>query len=293
MRFFSNCSLRSCYRILIKRIRKTVENQQFRPIFSGVLVVTIVLVAVFPNATAVFGQMQGSPGDLIKTDVIATGDIIMTTKQTSQFPVVGRLSQRFSYYHPGIDIEQPFNSPIHPFLSGAVFEAGSHGGGYGNYILIDHQNGYFSLYAHLNSILVKKNDPVTQETVIGTVGLTGRTTGSHLHLEIYENGRAINPLTILPEATVASVSTSIQTMQGEPAVHPTQTLVLPLSQEANSSIEQQAPATGGPIKKAEEKVQNPSLGIWLPDSLKQTAQKPAADLGGSKANHQLPTLVQF
>lgn len=271
--------------MLTKRTRKIVEHRQFRTVFSSLLVVVIVLVAVFPNATAVFGQMT-SPADLVKTDIVATEEAIMTTKTTSRFPVVGRLSQRFSYYHPGIDIEQPFNSPINPFLHGVVFETGFHTGGYGNYVLIDHQNGYFSLYAHLNSIFAKKDDPVTQESVIGTVGLTGRTTGSHLHFEMYENGRAINPLTILPEATLASASARIQTAQKEPTVHPTQTLVLPLQPSREQFVaneEQRTPATGGAVTQTEEKAQKTSFGIWLPDDLKQTTPQP----------RQLPTLVKF
>ena len=69
---------------------------------------------------------------------------------------------------------------------------------YGNAILINHGSGFLSLYAHLSKILVKKDDIVTNQTVIGKIGATGRAFGDHLHLEIYENGKTINPLSVLP-----------------------------------------------------------------------------------------------
>ena len=69
--------------------------------------------------------------------------------------------------------------------------------GYGNYIIINHGSSYKSLYAHLSKIIVEKNQEVDKGTVIGLVGSTGLSTGSHLHLEVWENDHPINPLTIL------------------------------------------------------------------------------------------------
>jgi murein DD-endopeptidase MepM/ murein hydrolase activator NlpD len=70
--------------------------------------------------------------------------------------------------------------------------------GYGNTVFIDHGNNLTSRYAHLSKIEVKVGDKVNMDTEIGKLGITGRTTGPHLHLEIHENGKAINPLTVLP-----------------------------------------------------------------------------------------------
>ena len=64
-------------------------------------------------------------------------------------------------------------------------------------MLINHGSGFKSLYAHLGKIVVLPGDEVDKNTVIGTVGSTGWSTGSHLHLEVYENDRTFNPLTIL------------------------------------------------------------------------------------------------
>ena len=63
--------------------------------------------------------------------------------------------------------------------------------------MINHGSGFKSLYAHLAKITVNEGDEVDKNTVLGTVGSTGWSTGSHLHLEVYDNGRTFNPLTIL------------------------------------------------------------------------------------------------
>lgn len=69
----------------------------------------------------------------------------------------------------------------------------SYQGSYGNLIIIDHGNGVQSYYAHCNSINVSSGATVTVDTVIGTVGSTGNSTGPHLHLEIRVNGAITNP----------------------------------------------------------------------------------------------------
>lgn len=73
-----------------------------------------------------------------------------------------------------------------------------HGGGYGNYVIIDHGNGMSTLYAHCQSINVKQGQTVTKGDVIGAVGTTGWSTGYHLHFEVRKNGKAVNPLNYKP-----------------------------------------------------------------------------------------------
>ena len=66
--------------------------------------------------------------------------------------------------------------------------------GYGNYIMIDHGNGYVTTYAHMTERFVKEGDMVAQGDLIGTVGSTGRVTGPHLHFEILCDGSYVDPM---------------------------------------------------------------------------------------------------
>ncbi len=109
------------------------------------------------------------------------------------------ISQGFSMYHPGMDLTDPIETPIHPIADGVVAFVQYQGFGYGHHALITHENGMQSLYAHMSKVLVHEGDHVTKDTVIGFVGVTGWTTGSHLHFEIYQDGSPTNPMEILPE----------------------------------------------------------------------------------------------
>lgn len=95
-------------------------------------------------------------------------------------------------FHKGIDISAPQGAPIYPIKAGIVEETGF-SNSYGNYVRIKHNDGTSSLYAHNEKNLVKKGEQVDITTQIARVGSTGRATGNHLHLEILQNGRAINP----------------------------------------------------------------------------------------------------
>lgn len=114
-------------------------------------------------------------------------------------PHPGFLTTRFSAYHPGIDIAIGLGMPIHPIIEGQVSEVGRDFFGLGNFVEISHQNGFKSKYAHIGKIYVKVGDQVNQENILGEVGLTGRTSGPHTHLEITRNGQYIDPENLLPE----------------------------------------------------------------------------------------------
>ena len=123
-----------------------------------------------------------------------------TTEVTFRYPLTSfEISQGFSWRHWGLDLTAPEGTPIYPVAKGRVMEVGQSAWGYGNYLLIDHQNGQRSLYAHLSKQESKIGDLVDKETTIGLIGHTGWATGNHLHLEIYENGLPLNPLEVLPE----------------------------------------------------------------------------------------------
>ena len=114
------------------------------------------------------------------------------------WPASGDLSQYFSWYHPAIDISNLGGGPIRASDSGTVTVAGwPDSSGYGNRVLVDHGNGYSTLYAHMSAIYVKAGQTVSKGSVIGAMGSTGRSSGVHLHLEIRKNGAVLNPLSIL------------------------------------------------------------------------------------------------
>jgi len=114
------------------------------------------------------------------------------------WPVGGQISQYFSWYHKAIDICNSSAPGIGAADSGRVTVAGwPDWSGYGNRILIDHGNGYQTLYAHLSAIYVSPGQFVSRGQIIGKMGSTGRSSGIHLHLEIIRNGVNQNPLSYL------------------------------------------------------------------------------------------------
>lgn len=116
------------------------------------------------------------------------------------WPIQGAISQFASWYHMAIDITSSLGDPIVAAKSGRVTKAlsGTWDGGYGNNIAIDNGDGYQTLYSHMSGLNVSLGDEVEGgKTVIGWVGLTGRTTGPHLHFEVRKNGVLVNPLSYL------------------------------------------------------------------------------------------------
>ena len=115
------------------------------------------------------------------------------------WPTSGYISQRYSWYHRAVDIANPSNPAVVAAQGGTVVSAGWNGGGYGNYVVINHGNGYSTLYAHIlnNSMVVKAGQVVKQGQKLGTMGSTGRSTGTHLHFEIQGQGGNIDPLSAL------------------------------------------------------------------------------------------------
>lgn len=114
-------------------------------------------------------------------------------------PHPGYLSTRFSTRHPGIDIATGLGMPIHPITEGEIIEVGRDFWGLGNFVEVSHQNGFRSKYAHMGRIFVRVGDKITEENILGEVGLTGYTSGPHTHLEITRDGKFIDPQALLPE----------------------------------------------------------------------------------------------
>ena len=98
--------------------------------------------------------------------------------------------------HTGIDMAAPKGTPIKASKTGTVSYTGF-SSVYGNYVIVNHTDGYQTLYAHMSKILVKKGQRIAQGERLGLVGSTGYSTGNHLHFTVYKNGKLVNPLTVL------------------------------------------------------------------------------------------------
>ncbi|HEY4887854.1 MAG TPA: peptidoglycan DD-metalloendopeptidase family protein [Candidatus Dormibacteraeota bacterium] len=104
----------------------------------------------------------------------------------------------YPHFHTGIDLVEPFASPIYAADDGVVALVGVSSSGYGNYVVIAHSGGLDTLYGHLSAALVKVGQPVTQGQPIGLEGSTGNSTGPHLHFELRINQKPVNPTPYLP-----------------------------------------------------------------------------------------------
>ena len=124
----------------------------------------------------------------------------------SVWPVAGWLSSTYGNridpftrgrdFHPGLDISADYGQPVVATGDGVIGSAGFNGA-YGNMVMLDHGFGIVTKYGHLSRIAVAGGQRVKRGDVLGYVGSTGRSTGSHLHYEIWMNGRLTNPMTLL------------------------------------------------------------------------------------------------
>ena len=124
----------------------------------------------------------------------------------SVWPVAGWLTSAYGNrrdpitkgadFHPGLDISADYGQPVLATADAQV-EAAAPNGAYGNMVMLDHGFGIVTKYGHLSRFNVRAGDEVKRGQVIGYVGSTGRSTGAHLHYEIWMNGRLTNPMTLL------------------------------------------------------------------------------------------------
>jgi murein DD-endopeptidase MepM/ murein hydrolase activator NlpD len=123
--------------------------------------------------------------------------------------------------HNGIDIAIPAGTPVRPVAPGVVVYSGSRSG-YGNTVVVEHDNGIISLYAHNSRVLVAEGEPVTSESTLALSGSTGRSTGPHLHFEAWQGGTNVTEAFLpdsgmtLPKATVVASSLRAPRFRSEP-----------------------------------------------------------------------------
>jgi murein DD-endopeptidase MepM/ murein hydrolase activator NlpD len=136
------------------------------------------------------GESLGKKGGLMKTPV--DGARISSGYGSRMHPTLG-----YTKDHKGVDFACPIGTPVMAAGDGVVVHVGSKGA-YGNLVTIQHPNGYKTNYAHLKGYAsgIRRGAHVTQSKIIGYVGVTGRTTGAHLHYEVLVSDKQINPMSV-------------------------------------------------------------------------------------------------
>ena len=144
--------------------------------------------------------------------------VLRHTMAPAGWPVNGRLESGYSVrldpfsgegvFHTGLDIAAPIGSPVSATADGTILRAGvSRGyGGYGRIVVIDHGNGYQTYYGHLSRVSVMPGQQVRQGDVVGAVGMSGRTTGPHLHYEVRMGPAPVNPYRFLNKPVAVQVA---------------------------------------------------------------------------------------
>lgn len=150
--------------------------------------------AADPTFKALFNSWKKL--DSLQDGVIAvpSDKPVKTAAFTSSFGVRSDPFRGAAAMHAGIDLAGPVGTPIYATADGTVSAAGWHNGGYGNLVKVEHGRGIETRYAHLSAITVRPGQRIRRGELIGKMGSTGRSTGSHLHYEVRIDGRAVNPI---------------------------------------------------------------------------------------------------
>jgi len=184
-------------RLLTTKRRKPLPKQKTHDISLDEIVQKAVTAALNP---------QESEQNDFEPHLPAVGGTITSKVGMRIDPIDGIWRQ-----HNGIDIAIPTGTPIRPVAQGVVVYSGSRSG-YGNTVVVEHDNGIITLYAHNSQILVAQGQPVTSESTLALSGSSGRSTGPHLHFEAWQAGTNItmaflpNSGMTLPKATLIASS---------------------------------------------------------------------------------------
>lgn len=172
--------------------RYIFEHKHIKRVLGSQIALAIVATSLLPVPVS---YSSGTQEQLI----ISSNEVNLKTEAHIQLPLAHpTVNQGYFFFHPGIDFEGTTGDPIKPIMAGEVESIQYSRYAYGNAIIIRHGETFSSLYAHLSKIYVEKGQKVELNTIIGEVGSTGRSSGDHLHLELMENGRHINPWSMLP-----------------------------------------------------------------------------------------------
>jgi murein DD-endopeptidase MepM/ murein hydrolase activator NlpD len=179
------------------RLEKLAVGGPFEPVNATE---AAVLTTVSNEADAQFRNlfMTWKKLDTVEQSAIAIPSLqpIDNVKLSSNFGVRSDPFRGTAAMHAGIDLPGPIGTPVYATADGIVGRA-QRAGGYGNLVELNHGKGIQTRYGHLSRILVNPNSRVRRGQLIGLMGSTGRSTGSHLHYEVRIDGAAVNPIPYL------------------------------------------------------------------------------------------------
>lgn len=134
--------------------------------------------------------------NLTQLGSVADETVVVATKAQYLFPLGSTLgvSQGYHGLHAGVDLRAPRGTAVYAMDKGVVIEVEKIKLGYGHFVRIAHNGTMSTLYAHLDQVEVKAGDKVERGERIGNVGMTGWTTGPHLHFEVYMGNKTVNPM---------------------------------------------------------------------------------------------------
>jgi len=177
-----------------KFFRHVFEHKRIKALLGSSMALMIITSSVLPSS--VVGSINPLADEVL---VVNKVEAPLITKVAIQLPVeVKKITQWYSFFHPGIDFDGLTGDPIKPMKNGKVVNVSYSKFAYGNSVIIDHGGNLTSLYAHLSRINVFEGQIVDTNMVLGEMGSTGRSFGDHLHFEVREHGFPINPLSVLP-----------------------------------------------------------------------------------------------
>lgn len=190
--------------------RKNRRKSDLKTAFFGILILCISIVINTENqlSKSINNTVESLLGksDIYEQTAVKVGlsfaDITTSFKSPIENPVItSPYGQRInpvtqvSSFHCGIDLDTFSSQNVTSIADGQITLI-DYDEINGNYVLISHSNGYESVYAHLDEITITSGD-IKQGELIGTIGNTGMSTGTHLHLEIHKNGQHIDPQSVI------------------------------------------------------------------------------------------------
>jgi murein DD-endopeptidase MepM/ murein hydrolase activator NlpD len=197
-------------RTALSTLPALVRNQAKGGAASASADTRAIMAAATSSPEDAFGLLRSALGSLerhlsvTRADVLQRNEVAQATP--SIWPAMGWLTSGFGSRsdpftgrpdsHPGLDISGSTGDPVYATADGRIATAGRTGD-YGNLVVIEHAFGLTTRYGHLSKIAVEAGTEVKRGHVIGYVGSTGRSTSSHLHYEVWANGRPVNPLKLL------------------------------------------------------------------------------------------------